>query len=89
MTWDDFKPHVDEWKSHEGLVCTFVSKDEVYITDVHFQYDTDKVVELQSGDSTEIEEYALIECEKKFMGLPAIVYCHLIGHLKTRLSASR
>ncbi len=89
VTWDDFQPSMDEWKSHTGLACTFVSKDAVYITDVHFQYDTEKVVELRRGPSIEIEEYTLFECEKKHMGLPAIVYCHLIGHLKTRLSPSQ
>ena len=88
MSWEDFQQHLDTWKSHEELACTVVNKDEVYVTSVIFMYDTDKVRELEQGPAHEIEEYALTVCEKPYLGIPTIVYCHLIGHLKTRLSLS-
>lgn len=88
MSWDEFQQHLETWKSPEEVACTVVNKDEVYVTVVTFMYDTDKVHELEQGPADEIEEYALMICEKPFLGLPTIVYCHLIGHLKTRLSLS-
>jgi hypothetical protein len=83
MSWDEFQPYLDTWKDTQETACTIVSKDEIYITKVVFLYDTDKVHELEKGSADEIEEYAITH---SYFGLPVIVYLHLIGHLKTRLS---
>lgn len=87
LTWEDFNRRLNEWKFHEGLACTVVSKDEIYITEVVLSYDTDRVRELECSPGVEIEDeaYSTPEC----YGLPRIVFCHLIGQIKTDLSPTQ
>lgn len=88
MSWEDFQQRLTEWTFNERLACTVVNKNEIYITEVTFNYDTDKVRELELCPATEIEEYAN-DTELTYLGLPAIVYCHLIGQLKTELTTNQ
>jgi hypothetical protein len=89
LSWEDFNRRLNEWKFHEGLACTVVSKDEIYITEVVLNYDTDRVRELEHSPATEIEEYAYTDDEDECFGLPRVVFCHLIGQIKTDLSPTQ
>ena len=82
MSWEDFQRRLDEWTFNERLACTVVNKDEIYITEITFDYDTDKVRELELCPATEIEDYDEYNRKFAYLGLPLIVYRHLIGQLK-------
>jgi hypothetical protein len=88
LSWEDFNRRLNEWKFHEGFACTVVSKDEIYISEVVLSYDTYRVRELECSPATEIMEYSYTD-EDECFGLPRVVFCHLIGQIKTDLSPTR
>ncbi len=84
LSWEDFQRRLDEWKFHEGLACTFMSKDEIYISEVVLNDDTERVRELEVRPAVEIEDYVMY-AEPKWFGLPKLVFCHLLGQIKVEL----
>lgn len=76
LSWEDFQRQLQEWQFNKHVACTFVSKDEIYITEVTF---TEEMKPFNV--SYEMDWFRSPNSGLQFFGCPEIVFQHFLGQL--------
>lgn len=81
ISWEDFQRRLEEWQFHSEMACTFVNKEQIYITEITFREDKELEGRVIDEHVQELESFRDPALGMQYFGLPEIVFQHLIGQL--------